>query len=778
MKNTFEKIEDINSPSFQGRREKYSIITSDIEECIELARNKFESGNFLESFDIYEQLALAFPAYSIEILAQLYDLYQRLPSKDRYSLYQARLIDFDIKPTDKVLDVGSGHIPFPLATHLTDITLTDHHVGRAGVPFKSIQGIPVYECSVENMPFNNQEFDFIYCSHVLEHVDNPEKACEELMRVGKRGYIETPSKGKDIFLNSAKTSNHKWWIEIINDTLVFTEYRPEEIDALQSDLLMDMHCAPQTRREKAFSSLIYLKADRVNTMFLWEGRFGYEVRRLVNEKGREHRSGKLYNENYTPVTNTRRAPACDTKQGQANSNESSSLISDIQILLDKTDIDYQSILNLSQRLYKEGYINEYSELQNFLNQNATIPDKESNPGKYPEDAGRQAGAKSSIKATGSHVLKFLQVNTFYPNYLAGFYQTHQTLMDSSFNTQMSALVRDGFSAIHIFAPYMNELDYEASLIIANNPYSQRQWIIENKQAIDNLNNWINDVTRKQIETIRPDVLYLTDPLAFDSDFIRSLNFRPRLVIGWRAANIKDYIDWSEFDVMLSALSGVRDIALKLGAKAVEYFFPGFPVHISKTISDVTPVYDLVFSGQWTLAQHPRRNRYLTEIANEASRPNSGFSCAFYLSGQVDTIPPEVAQYDRGGHFGIDMYRALRSGRIAFDARGVIETKDPITGQMIDLADKETANMRIFEATGCGVFLLTEYYENLNRYFEIGTEIETFTDRDELIDKIRYYTNNHEKREQIARKGHLRCIQEYSMNKRAIELNGIIKKYLS
>ena len=181
----------------------------------------------------------------------------------------------------KVLDIGSGHIPFPLATHLADVTLENHKYGRAGVPFKHVQGKPVFECNVEDTPFEDKQFDFAYCSHVLEHAKNPDKACNELMRIARRGYIETPTKAKDIFLNSAKVSNHKMWVEAVNGLLIFTEYTSEEIEGMQCGILMDMHCAPKTDREKAFSALIYLKPHLVNTMFIWENEFHYDVRKLA-----------------------------------------------------------------------------------------------------------------------------------------------------------------------------------------------------------------------------------------------------------------------------------------------------------------------------------------------------------------------------------------------------------------------------------------------------------------------------------------------------------------
>jgi MoaA/NifB/PqqE/SkfB family radical SAM enzyme/SAM-dependent methyltransferase len=260
------------------RRVKKHIKIINIEKAIDLARRKFEEGMYNDSFDIYEQLTEIFPHESVEILAEVYDKYEILPRKSRWDLYQSRLFDFGIRQGEKVLDIGSGHNPFPLATHLSDITLNDNNYGRAGVPFKYVDKKPVYEFSVENIPFSDKEFDFVYCSHVLEHAVDPQRACEELMRIAKRGYIETPSRAKDLWLNSALVSNHRWSLCIENDTLVFEKYDEKEIKGIQNDILMSMHVAPQTKREKAFSALIYLKADFMNTMMIWENDFLYKIK--------------------------------------------------------------------------------------------------------------------------------------------------------------------------------------------------------------------------------------------------------------------------------------------------------------------------------------------------------------------------------------------------------------------------------------------------------------------------------------------------------------------
>lgn len=82
---------------------------------------------------------------------------------------------------------------FLFATTLAEFATEDDFYGRAGAPLQNPDGKPLYKCSVEQMPFKDKEFDFVYCSHVLEHVVDPIRACRELMRVARRGYIETPT---------------------------------------------------------------------------------------------------------------------------------------------------------------------------------------------------------------------------------------------------------------------------------------------------------------------------------------------------------------------------------------------------------------------------------------------------------------------------------------------------------------------------------------------------------------------------------------------------------
>jgi len=262
-----------------SKRNKQHVDISSVEHGVQTARSFFVNHQYNEAFDVFDQLIDTYPDFSTQLLATLNDLYKNLPTSNRYTMYQSRFFDFNIKPGDRVLDIGSGNVPFPFATHLADISISDDSYGRAGCPFKILNGKEVYECDIENLPFQNDEFDFVYCSHVLEHVENPDKACRELMRVSKRGFIETPTWAKDFMFDTAKVSNHKWGVECEGSTLIFREYSQKQIDGLGCDLLRSMSCSPTNDREKALNALVHLRADRFNTMLMWDRQFDYEVYR-------------------------------------------------------------------------------------------------------------------------------------------------------------------------------------------------------------------------------------------------------------------------------------------------------------------------------------------------------------------------------------------------------------------------------------------------------------------------------------------------------------------
>ncbi len=79
--------------------------------------------------------------------------------------------------------------------------------------------------------------------------------------------------------------------------------------------------------------------------------------------------------------------------------------------------------------------------------------------------------------------------------------------------------------------------------------------------------------------------------------------------------------------------------------------------------------------------------------------------------------------------------------------------------------------RNFEIPGSGGFILTNYMQGIERYYEIGKEIACFKTRRDLAGQIRYYLAHDDERERIARAGYERTLREHTYELRFRDLFG-------
>jgi len=88
-----------------------------------------------------------------------------------------------------------------------------------------------------------------------------------------------------------------------------------------------------------------------------------------------------------------------------------------------------------------------------------------------------------------------------------------------------------------------------------------------------------------------------------------------------------------------------------------------------------------------------------------------------------------------------------------------------------LADKRLTHLRLreFEAPMSGALYLTEDQPELAEYFEPGTEVLTYTDRADLLDKARYYLAHQEQSERIRHAGLQRARRDHTWQHRFSEL---------
>lgn len=351
-------------------------------------------------------------------------------------------------------------------------------------------------------------------------------------------------------------------------------------------------------------------------------------------------------------------------------------------------------------------------------------------------------------------MKFLQQYVFIQSYLELFYGRNPELAMSAYAEQMYALVRDGFSGNHVIAPYLNSLFFDAYLSIPNCLPAQLMWLRERGGRLERRDDWFYEIARKQVDYYRPDILYLTHSAAMDSRFIRSLVKRPELVVGWWGGPfVPSGTDFSEFDFILSNSPSFHKIAAGFGARETREFFPGFPEYMEWDSCQAKAEYDIVFSGSLG-GYHRARLSYLLKLAQIVELRDTELSLALFLNVADKTrLPAALASRDLGPRWGVEMHKALNLGKIVINIDG-------------DNDEDEAGNMRLFEATGTGVFLLTEHHKGIEKYFLPGIEIETFKNFDEMLAKIDFYLAHPEERQKIANRGKLRCHKDYAMKKRA------------
>ena len=116
---------------------------------------------------------------------------------------------------------------------------------------------------------------------------------------------------------------------------------------------------------------------------------------------------------------------------------------------------------------------------------------------------------------------------------------------------------------------------------------------------------------------------------------------------------------------------------------------------------------------------------------------------------------------QGEVWGADMYQALRRSKITLNSH-------------IDMAGREAGNMRLFEATGVGAFLLTDFKDNLHTLFAPDREVAVWRSIDDCLAAIDRAIGDADGRAAIARAGQARTMAQHTYRHRAAEILGFVE----
>ncbi|HUS10198.1 MAG TPA: class I SAM-dependent methyltransferase [Pyrinomonadaceae bacterium] len=176
--------------------------------------------------------------------------------------WSLRKVFLPIGPSDLVLDVGSGSSPHPAADVVLERYLDSKH--RFG---DLVIDRPTVLADACKMPFRDKAFDFVIAFHVLEHVADPTSFLQELQRVGKAGYIETPNA---IFERLVPYNIHLLEIMNINNTLLINKKVSARPDNFLNELELIKHSAKWNR-------IFYGNPEMFHVCHFWEDKINFKV---------------------------------------------------------------------------------------------------------------------------------------------------------------------------------------------------------------------------------------------------------------------------------------------------------------------------------------------------------------------------------------------------------------------------------------------------------------------------------------------------------------------
>jgi hypothetical protein len=394
-------------------------------------------------------------------------------------------------------------------------------------------------------------------------------------------------------------------------------------------------------------------------------------------------------------------------------------------------------------------------------------------------------------------MKFLTINTDYPEFLIWLYSQNKGLEEASYQEQLRLRMASLFSENDFYSKNLIRLGHEAWDIHANNEHMQKAWarehgfVIGDKDSlsglagkalyrgarmadrtplkrfkslysnlVDEMNGkpgWFYPILAAQIEYYRPDVIYNHAISDVDNTFFKKCRSGYKLLVGQHAATpISPQVDFSAYDLFISSFPPTVEYFRRRGIPA-EYNRLGFEPAVLSSLAHGPKKYDLTFIG----SLHPIHSTRITLLEALCDR----FPQLKIWGPGIDNLAADspLKKHYMGQAWGRDMYQILHDSRITINHHGNIP---PYAN-----------NLRLYEATGTGALLITDWKENLSDIFEIGKEIVAYKNVEECEEKISYYLENADEREIISRAGQDKTLKEHNYFNCMSQMTGILEKYV-
>ena len=395
-------------------------------------------------------------------------------------------------------------------------------------------------------------------------------------------------------------------------------------------------------------------------------------------------------------------------------------------------------------------------------------------------------------------MKFLILNTDYPEFLRWLYAQHPGLENAPYEEQMRVRMKSLFGMADFYSSNLRKLGHEAWDIFANNEFMQKAWAREHGmpiekpmlmgrrvrtilqqarriaaktplrylkplfrpvwRSLDSQQSWFYDILAAQIKNYKPDVLLNQAMDGINSRFMRQMKPYVQLLVGQIASPLPQGEDFGCYDLVISSLPNFVEYFLNQGIRS-ELHRLGFGTKVLEMIDPKdNKTLPISFVGNLSYA-HEERVRLLEHLCKR-------FDNIRIWGKGIESLPQDspTRQHYMGQAWGKEMYQILCSSKVTLNCHG-------------KWSGEYANNCRLYEATGVGTLLITDWKVNLHKMFEIGKEVVAYRSPEECSELIQYYLEHDDEREAIACAGQQRTLREHTYYQRMQELVEIVRKYL-
>jgi len=376
--------------------------------------------------------------------------------------------------------------------------------------------------------------------------------------------------------------------------------------------------------------------------------------------------------------------------------------------------------------------------------------------------GEESRCSSPLSTARGPSYSCLFLDTFYDRFLSDLYQAHPHLHSAPFETQLLEVIRTNNGDSDFYSAGLRACGWSAHQIVINSPTMQAAWAREHGVSLSG-----EALIVEQAARMKCDVIYCQDMHGLSEPLLRELKRHCKLLVG-QIASTSLHVPLHCYDVVVSSILPLVEYCRRIGISSFHVplaFHPRVKEGLSLPATFSQRPIGCSFVGSISSDVHKSRVEFLTYLAQRVPLEIWGAG--------IERLPADspLRGCYRGPAWGPQLFSVLGNSRMTVNCHAeVLYNKEQPTNSTKDFAN----NMRLFEATGMGALLLTEYRQNLGDLFELGREIVVYRGFDECEALIKYYLKHPEEAQEIAHAGQMRTLRDHSYQQRMETLS----KYLS